>query len=737
MGARVSNPVALDRRSTCGYKKRSFRRPKRPDSTRAARRRSRGAATGRSVHETLLQHEQPGAAGAAAQGAVYALWLTAAFAVAAYAGGDRYPGYFLFWTALLFAVALVVPLAALGAASHRLRRLAPTGGLAAAFCLLLAAAPSLDVGPALRASPGLAAARWGLLAVSVALAAWNLRRVRVSRLGLGQAMAVACVAWCVCGLLRTGDASQALWRQAVLLPPAAVVALLLAGLPRFGAVQSPFHIGTTLAAFAVLALLPLRPRVPLPAPLAAGAVAGVAAPAGGRSAVLIVLDTVRRDRMSLYGYARKTTPAIDRIAARGLVFEDSTSVDAWTLPSHASMFTGLWPRTHGAHAFRDDKNGSIVISPLPPERRTLAQIARQHGYRTAGLSSNHLYMAPRWGVHRGFQEYLCRRPRLSGLLLGSARELARWWDRRRAQYQEMPYFTAPEMTRAAISWLDRNRDVPFFLFLNYMDAHTPNAAPGSQGVPLEGEESSAAAERHEMHNHYLSGGEISNGERRRILNEYDREMIHLDRWVGVLLDHLETSGLSARTMVVLTSDHGEFLGEHHLLGHSKDLYAEGVEVPLIVWEPGVTPGRVTRPVQSHDLFPTILRYLGLPIPEGTQGQPVHEAVHAPVSELYYVLDQWLLQSAYRHRFDRVLRSIRVGGHRYFRSSNGEERLFDLGVDPRETDDLMSERPDVAASARLRLDEWLGRTPEAPPPVVPPEELDAEALENLRTLGYVR
>jgi arylsulfatase A-like enzyme len=508
--------------------------------------------------------------------------------------------------------------------------------------------------------------------------------------------------------------------------------LLALGLPRLDTVLSRFRLLATLAAGAVLVLLPLNPRVPQPERLAD---ASMKTPPTERSVVLIVLDTLRRDHMSLYGYARTTTPRLDERARTGLVYDDSTSVAPWTLPTHASIFTGLWPRSHGAHAFRAEKGQPVNVHPLARERLTLAEIAREHGYRTAGLSSNNGYMTARWGMDQGFEEYFCRRPRLAGLQLGKARDLAWKWGQRRALYEEMPYFTAPEMTRAAIEWLERRGDRPFFLFLNYMDVHFPNSTPGDQGVPFE-DEASLMGERHEGFGRYFLGGALTPAERRSFVNDYDRELVLLDHWVEVLLDHLERSGLARKTLVVLTSDHGEFLGEHEHIAHMKDLYNEVVNVPLIVWEPGAPAGRSSRPVQSLDLFPTVLRHLALPVPEGTQGQPLPEADHPVVSELYYALLPMLLgpQGA---RYDRILRTIRVGEHRYFRSSNGEERLFQRVTDPQETHNLVAERAEETAAGRARLDEWLRTTPEGAPPVEQRQPVDPEALENLRALGYIR
>jgi arylsulfatase A-like enzyme len=684
------------------------------------------------VRHSAEEGGRPGAGRLAAHGALFALWLSAAFALGGYVSGDRYPGYYLAFTCLLLAAGLVVPLALLGA----LARVHAAGALASAYGILFAAGLSLDVNPELRVATPLGAARLLLFGLSVLLAAWNLRRGRSSRLSLGAALALLALAWCLCGALRTAALPQTLARPAILLPLVVALALLVPGLPRLDPVLSGFRLLATVAAGAVLVLLPLVPRVPRPERLAA---ASAKTPPTQRSALLIVLDTLRRDHMSLYGYQRKTTPRLDERARAAVVYDESTSVAAFTLASHASIFTGLWPRSHGAHAFEAEAEQrgdgqSFKLYPLAAERVTLAEIAREHGYRTAGISSNSGFMTARWGMDQGFEEYLSRRPRFAGLQLSKARDCAWRWDARRAQYLEMPYFTAPEMTQAAIAWLERRGDRPFFLFLNYMDVHLPNAAPGSQGIPFEGETVRMGAEASALEKRYLAGADMTPGEQAGVVNEYDRELIHLDRGLDALLEYLESSGLAARTLVIVTSDHGEFLGEHHLLGHGKDLFTEMVDVPLIVWEPGAAPGRVTRPVQGPDLFPTILRYLGLPIPEGTQGQPLHEADHPIISEQY---NEWSASRGRDQHAERIVRTIREGEHRYFQISGGEEKLFDLRSDPGEANDLIARRPEVAAAARARLEAWLLRTPEAARPKERPRLNDPEALENLRALGYIQ
>jgi arylsulfatase A-like enzyme len=670
-------------------------------------------------------HERAGTAPLAAHAVMSALWITAAFALIEYANADRYPGYHLLWTGGLLALGFV-SVAVLSAAIERVAPPVPPGSLAAGLCVAFAAAPAVDLHIGDPAVSILGGARLLLLGASVAIAIWSLRRTRVSRLGLGTALAAMCLVWVLCGALRSPDIPRLVRRLVPLGPPIAACVLLLPGLPRVGPLLSRARLLGTLAAGAVLVLLPLFPRTVVPVRLAAPS---AKAPATPRSAVLIVLDTLRRDHMSLYGYSRETTPQLERRARGGLVFDDASSVSAWTLPSHASMFTGRWPRTHGAHAFSREQaprhDRSLHVNPLARESVTLAEIAREHGYRTAGLTANHFYLSSHWGMDQGFEEYLCRRPRWSGMAFRTAKELARRLDTRRSVTHDKPYFRAPEITRAAIEWLERHQDTPFFLFLNYMDVHAPNAAPGSQGLPFEDESFRPDVEKRDP----ILRIPLRPSVLRSLVNEYDREVHFLDHWVGVLLDHLERSGLAARTLVVITADHGEFLGERGFVGHGKDLHTETVDVPLIVWEPGKAPGRVSRPVQGPDVFPTILRYLGLPVPEGTQGQPLLEADHATVSEEHYAPGGRL------PRFERVLRTIRMGTYRYFLSTSGEERLFDLHADPREIRNLVSEQPAVARAARARLEEWTLATEEAQR-AARPQQLDAEALEDMRALGYI-
>ena len=339
-------------------------------------------------------------------------------------------------------------------------------------------------------------------------------------------------------------------------------------------------------------------------------------------------------------------------------------------------------------------------------------------------------------MDQGFQDHLCRPTRAPALVLGRARELGWRWDERRAQHQELPYLTAPEITRAAISWLEEHGDTPFFLFLNYLDVHMPNAAPGSQGLPFE-DEDAILGKKDELQwfPRYLTTGAMTAAQQRSFVNEYDRELIYLDRWLGVLFDHLDRSGLSKSTLVVLTSDHGESLGEHQIVGHKWDLHAPEVDVPLIVWEPGASPGRAHGQRRAwtcsrRSCVISAFRYRRRPRASRCSRWTTRRSPSC------------------RTRFTRCFRppSLRASTAccaRYASastatsSSTGEERLFHRPADPGETHNLIAERPDLAASGRAALEAWLRGTPEAQPPTKAPDKMDPETLENLRALGYVR
>jgi arylsulfatase A-like enzyme len=290
--------------------------------------------------------------------------------------------------------------------------------------------------------------------------------------------------------------------------------------------------------------------------------------------VLVTVDTLRPDRMSAYGYERETSPRLDAFAREGARFELAYAPMSATLPSHATIFTGQYPISHGVV-----KNGV----PLPAENEMLAEILRDFGYQTAAFVSSFV-LDRRFGLDQGFERY-------DDDFTGADPSMveSRW------EGYEVEIFDrrAEHTTRDAAHWLETQRsDAPFFLFVHYFDPHAPYAPPGEASLRFH---------------------EAGVGQRTAWRNLYDAEVAYLDTHLGTLLDALDRLGLAADTLVVITSDHGEGLWDHGAQMHGVQIYEEQVRVPLLVRWPGrIPPGRVIEaPVGLIDIAPTLLDLLGI------------------------------------------------------------------------------------------------------------------------------
>ncbi len=326
-----------------------------------------------------------------------------------------------------------------------------------------------------------------------------------------------------------------------------------------------------------------------------GAVAGLPQPvAGVPNVLLIILDTVRARSLSLYGYERSTTPFLESLALEGTTFEWAFSTASWTLPSHASMFTGRFPGQHGAD-FR---------SALDERHPVLAEVLAARGYRTGGFTANLLATTRGFGLHRGFSRYEDFRLTIKQLLLSTT--LGQGTSFRKAEEALLVHrwlggavraFLPPELESMNISpdndpksadmvassflaWRRENTDRPYFAFLNFFDAHAPYLAPPA-------------------YDSIFGDGSL--------VGKYDRSIRYIDDQLRMMFDTLRTRGELDNTIVVITSDHGEQLGERGMQGHANSLYEQVVHVPLLVRYPGRVPAgvRVNRQVTLRDLAATI------------------------------------------------------------------------------------------------------------------------------------
>lgn len=440
----------------------------------------------------------------------------------------------------------------------------------------------------------------------------------------------------------------------------------------------------------------------------------------GRShnVVLIVLDTVRADHLSCYGYPRPTTPELDAFAAGADRYVTARSTAPWTLPSHASLFTGKPAWQHGADA-RKLPGGSVADAvPLAPDETTLAEALAGAGYDTGAFVANKGYVNPRMGLDQGFAHFMNER------------------------------YPAPQMSEQALTWLSgRNPERPWFLFVNYMDAHRPyNTEPlpperASQlpRPPAPGEPD-AVASLDALYLHVFQRDEAPPPEMvQRVVDHYDLALANLDRGLGALFAELRARGQFDDALIVVTSDHGEFFGEHDLVEHSKDVYEQVLRVPLLVKRPGQTRGRVLpTPISLSDVARLVLDEASPTAAReqrdgfrGSAGGPGH------LAQARYAR-QRDLTAPWKGRFERERDALYVENYKLIRSSDGKHELYDLESDPQERENLIAQRAAEAATLMARLQRELaksGRGGAASLPELTGAELKALEAE-LRKLGYL-
>ena len=406
------------------------------------------------------------------------------------------------------------------------------------------------------------------------------------------------------------------------------------------------------------------------------------APAGAQrkgplNVLLVTLDTTRADRLGCYGYAAARTPRLDRLAAGGVRFDNAFADAPITLPSHASLLTGLHPFAHGVR-----NNGNFY---LPDRFETLATVLGRRGYRTAAFVSAFV-LDRRYGLARGFETYDDRtdEPDASE----RSPEAERRGDR-----------TALACTR----WLDVHASggaqPPFFVWLHLYDPHEPYAPPPPFRETFAG-------------------------------RPYDGEVAFADTAMGSVLDSLQRHGLLDRSLVAVVADHGESLGDHGEETHSMFLYEAAIRVPLILWRPGLLPaGRVVAsPVRTVDVAPTILDLLGAP-PLAAPGARSLSSVIAgrdePGPPVY--AETWVPKL---YMNGAALRALRTERFKLIDAPRPE--LYDVVRDPGETDNRIAADPDTANRLRAEL-QRLGAAGGAAMSVGP---VDGEAAEKLRALGYL-
>ncbi len=429
-----------------------------------------------------------------------------------------------------------------------------------------------------------------------------------------------------------------------------------------------------IGALAVAALVALPSRPPRTDDDARVRLSGRRPAPSSLNLVVVTLDTLRADRLGCYGFRDVATPHMDAIAEEGVVFEQATATAPMTLPSHASIFTGLIPPHHGV---RD--NGGFFVEE---EAVTLAERLQKSGW-TTGAFIGAWVLDGRWGLDQGFDHYSDRfdLSRYKVVNLGTVQK------------------TGGEVMDLALEWLETVRQQRFFAWIHLYDPHTPYEPPEPFAARYPG-------------------------------RPYLGEIAYTDQVVGRLVGWLKEEGVWQETVLVLVGDHGESLREHGEATHTFFVYDATQHVPLIVRTPWGDRGRSAAQVSTVDLLPTALELLGLPPQESIDGRSLVRLVLHPEAEPAGVA----YAETYFPRFHygwQHLRSVRDGTWKFIEAPRPE--LYDVRKDPGETRNLYNDEREVAEGLRARLLQIAGDGTQAAPDN---ETLDPETLQRLAALGYV-
>jgi len=404
--------------------------------------------------------------------------------------------------------------------------------------------------------------------------------------------------------------------------------------------------------------------------------------------VLVVIDTLRADHLSCYGYGENTSPFLDEIASKGVLFERAYSASSWTAPGTASIHTSMYPFQHGvltgfAATKRAKEAGStITLNKIPDEAVTLAEVFNGSGYAAFAVSDN-LNICREEGFDQGFDGFKSYNDKTARVINGTLEE---WED---------------EIKGAT----------PYFLYIHYNDPHTP------------------------YHRRPEWYSRRTNKTRTKI-SDYDGEINYVD---AKLRDMFELFEWDRDTIVAITSDHGEEFYEHGESGHGNNLHVETIHVPLLFYYPGeIEAGsRVAEPVSTIDIMPTLRDLAGLPADHGDEGvtlAPRLLGIDGPPADRHIL--SHLVRTKEEWHSDLLSRSVVWDKWHYIAEVPYEEMLYDMDLDPEEMDNKIEEYGHTAQSMRRRFDEFestcrkLRRVSVQVP-------LTEQRIEELKSLGYIK
>jgi arylsulfatase A-like enzyme len=438
---------------------------------------------------------------------------------------------------------------------------------------------------------------------------------------------------------------------------------------------------------------------------------------GAPNVLVMVVDTLRADHVSSYGYGRPTNPNFDRLAQQGVRFENAIAPCSWSLPSHVSLLTGLYQFEHGVGSVQPEPWlgwGNKGMGGFP----TLGETLEHRGYRTGAFSANRTYFSRDLGFGRGFvhfEDYF-QSPSDAFVRTLYGREFARIYLKRsehslvKRTLRKLGLTSlldqdaegsgsyggafgvrkrADVVNQEVTEWIDRDRQRPFFAFLNYFDVHNPYGGPRDYSKTSWPQQSEVDA--------------------------YDNSVKYVDDYIGRLMEELNRRGLENNTLVVITSDHGESLGQHHLRTHGKALYWELIHVPLVMWYPGHIPAgvTVTTPVTNAAIPATIMDLLGAgaqsPFPPSSLSalwqpggvphwpDPVSELAHNAISDKEDQIARTLVPTASTG----AMKSLVTPQWQLITHETRGDQLYDWVLDPAESINFVHPPEGQATTDKLK------------------------------------
>lgn len=432
--------------------------------------------------------------------------------------------------------------------------------------------------------------------------------------------------------------------------------------------------------------------------------------------ILIVIDALRADHLGCYGYERETSPRLDELAGEGVIFKHCYSQSSWTKPSVASILTSLYPSRHGT---------TLHGQALPENVVTIAEVMSEQGFLTYGFVTNP-NLKKIFNFDQGF-DFFDDRLLEDKFYYGVLRQLG----------QKPPYFlrlftnrfnthvrdNARLANNFIIPWLREYQDQNFFMYLHYMDPHRPFIPPAPYNKMFP----------------YVRGDKDS-----RMLSLYDGEIRFVDTEIGNLIDELKALRLFAKTLLIITSDHGQAFGEHGDYGHGRTIYQNQLQVPLLGRGPGNFSGgrQIAAPVKVLDLVPTILDFLDIESDVDWEGSSLLPLIENEKSEETgkpifleenldgnYILSGVIKNNEWKHILTEksALRDV---------TKEGREELYNLVQDPQESNNLVDREPEMLETMRNYLIGFKNRLPaqERNPSQV---KIDPETIRQLRALGYLQ